>query len=144
MHQQSILSQKLLESQNEFEQIKLKDKLVELEGLKDEINKINESYATFKTRQEQFFSLLNSNTTRKEDIENQIKVIREEFNLLQPKQKEQQTSLIKWEQTVNEQKISVEKLNQLLASDSSGYNEANVKYHQEKNKVDRIAQEILS
>jgi chromosome segregation protein len=142
-HQQQILSQKLLESQNEFEQIKLKDKLVELEGLKDEINKINESYATFKTRQEQFFNLLNSNTTRKEDIQNQIKVIREEFNLLQPKQKEQQTSLIKWEQTVNEQKISVEKLNQLLASDSSGYNEANVKYHQEKNKVDRIAQEIL-
>ena len=142
-HQQQILSQKLLESQNEFEKIKLKDKLVELEGLKDEINKINESYATFKTRQEQFFNLLNSNTTRKEDIQNQIKVIREEFNLLQPKQKEQQTSLIKWEQTVNEQKISVEKLNQLLASDSSGYNEANVKYHQEKNKVDRIAQEIL-
>ena len=37
-----MLSQKLLESQNEFEKIKLKDKLVELEALKDEINKINE------------------------------------------------------------------------------------------------------
>ena len=142
-YQQQILSQKLLESQNKFEKIKLKDKLVELEGLKDEINKINESYATFKTRQEQFFSLLNSNTTRKEDIENQIKVIREEIKLLQPQQKEQQASLIESEQKVDEQKLSVEKLNQLLAADSSGYNEANVKYHEEKNKVDRIAQEIL-
>ena len=141
--QEQILSQKLLESQNEYEQLKLKDKLVELEGLKDEINKINESYATFKTRHEQFFSLLNSNTIRKEDIENQIKDISKEINALEPKQKEEQIRLIESEKSLNEQKTFVEKLNQLLASDSSSYNEANVKYHQEKNKVDRIAQEIL-
>ena len=141
-NQQQILSQNLLESQNEFDQIKLSDKVIELNELKDEINRINESHATFKTRQEQFYSLLNTNSTRKEDIENQIRGIRKEINILQPKQKKQQTKLVEFEEKLNEKKISAEKSKKLLALDSLGYNEANVKCVEEKNKVDRIAQEI--
>ena len=141
-NQQQILSQNLLESQNEFDQIKLSDKVIELDELKDEINRINESHATFKTRQEQFYSLLNTNSTRKEDIENQIRDIRKEINILQPKQKKQQTKLVEFEEKLNEKKISAEKSKKLLALDSLGYNEANVKCVEEKNKVDRIAQEI--
>ncbi len=141
-NQQQILSQNLLESEKEFEQIKSNDKVIELEELKDEINRINESHATFKTRQEQFYNLLNSNSTRKEDIENQIKDIRKEINILQPKQKEQQTKLIEFEKKLNEQKASAEEYEKLLASESLSYNEANVKYVEEKNKVDRITQEI--
>ena len=131
-NQQQILSQNLLESEKEFEQIKLNDKVMELEELKDEINRINESHATFKTRQEQFYNLLNSNSTRKEDIENQINDIRKEINILQPKQKEQKTKLVEFEKKLNEQKASAEECKKLLASKSLSYNEANVAISKKK------------
>ena len=79
-----------------------------------------------------FIIYLIQNSTRKEDIENQINDIRKEINILQPKQKEQKTKLVEFEKKLNEQKASAEECKKLLASKSLSYNEANVKCIEEK------------
>tara|TARA_B110000503_G_scaffold143782_1_gene248526 strand:+ start:7493 stop:10837 length:3345 start_codon:yes stop_codon:yes gene_type:complete len=141
-NQQQVVQQKLLENQHKYEQLKIKNKSIELEALREEINKINESLTTFKTKQEQFYNLLNSNSTRREDIQNQIYLINDDIERIKPLLEDRKNSLNDLESLVFDQKGTVERLNISLTQDASVYNEGNVKYHQDKNKVDSIVQEI--
>lgn len=139
---QNKIEKSLAKQQSEIESLKKQTKTEELERAREEINKLNESYATIKTKQEQFSSLLSSNKMRKEDIELQIQELSGQIEELKPTLVRDQEILGSLETQVQEKKEQQDNLNEELSRRSQAFNEENVLYHRQQNKLNSIKQEI--
>ena len=132
----------LQENVKQLEDLKASTVKHTLESIKDEVNKINQDYITIKTKQEQFASLLSSNVNKKEDIEEKLQILGEELAEIQPKYEESKGVL---ESIIEEYETAKEELdaaNELLTERSAAYNQENILFHQQQNKVASIGQEI--
>jgi len=114
----------------------------QLEELKDELGKINEMQVSVKTKQEQFSELLSTNKHRREDIQEQINGLEQALEALRPEVEKEKTSLYDLEQNLLSKRENTEQLQADLDVKSTSYNEQNVLFHQKKNKLDSILQEI--
>ncbi|MEM0941923.1 MAG: chromosome segregation protein SMC [Bacteroidota bacterium] len=136
------LESHIAQLKNLLEELKQSSKSKQLEELKEELNRINELYVSIQTKKEQFSNLLVSGKNRRTDIKQQIQQLQDELELLLPqvedtsnKLKELETHLVvKREEAAHFQNEQDKK--------SSNYNEQNVLFHQKKNKLDSILQEI--
>lgn len=131
-------------SENTSELSKLKDasEAATLTDLQIEINQVNETFVSLKTKQEQFNEMLSSNETKREDIESKIEELTDELEALKPRYQESAELLESLEERVAEHKEGIEDLNELLNSKSAAFNEENVLFHRQQNKVSSITQEI--
>lgn len=135
-------------NQNQEEKVKDLNRLKEnnyeeeLEAVQTELQRVNEEYVSFKTKQEQFAEMLSANTDKKEDILEKITVLEEELDGLAPQEAENQKELDELEARYATIREEVSSFNELLSQKSSAYNQENIIYHQQQNKVTSIAQEI--
>lgn len=135
-------------NQNQEEKVKDLNRLKEnnyeeeLEAVQTELQRVNEDYVSFKTKQEQFAEMLTANTDKKEDILEKITVLEEELDGLAPQEAENQKELDDLEGQYATIREEVSSFNELLSQKSSAYNQENIIYHQQQNKVTSIAQEI--
>ncbi len=143
------LNQKLETTQNDLdentkqlESLKTSTLKAKLESIKDEVNKINQEYITIRTKQEQFADLLNSNVTKREDIEEKLQVLAEELSEIVPKQETSKSALEQHEMEYETIKEELDASNELLSGKSAAYNQENILFHQQQNKVASIGQEI--
>lgn len=114
----------------------------ELEQVRMEMTQLNESYISLKTRQEQFTSMLSNNSLKREDLEYKIQEIEGALIDLRPSRDLLKEQLEELEfQSVN-QKQEFEAANELLSHKSAAFNEENVLFHRQQNKVDSITQEL--
>ncbi|MFY0600659.1 MAG: chromosome segregation protein SMC [Cyclobacteriaceae bacterium] len=137
-HTESSLNENI----SELSQLKDSSQADELTALQQEINQVNETYVSLKTKQEQFNEMLSSNETKREDIEDRISDLSEELESLRPQQKENNELLESLQEQVEIHKTELEELNELLSQKSTAYNEGNVLFHRQQNKVNSITQEI--
>jgi len=107
-----------------------------------QLNQLNTELVTVKTRQEQYQAFIENSRNRKKDIARKIATIKDETLALQPQlaecktQKEIQNDLLlDKQQTFNE-------LNEHLTVQSNTYNQENIRYHQQQNKVSGILKDI--
>lgn len=114
----------------------------QLELVQTELAQINEEYVSFTTKQEQFSNLLSENTSKSEDIIEQINVLNEEITELTPKKETEQKLLEELELKNSNFKEELVAYNELLNQKSAAFNQENILYHQQQNKVASIAQEI--
>ncbi|MEP1893557.1 MAG: chromosome segregation protein SMC, partial [Cyclobacteriaceae bacterium] len=113
-----------------------------LAEIQQEINQINEEFVSVKTKQEQFSTMLSSNETKREDIEVKISELSTELEQLKPQYAESNELLSELQIQVENHKVELEELNELLSQKSAAFNEENVLYHRQQNKVSSITQEI--
>lgn len=132
----------LSENQTEIETLKRSVKTDDLEALQSEISRINETYVSLQTKQEQFSNMLNSNEMKREDMEERIQTLNEELESLRPQQNQSSSLLSELEMQVSNQREELNELNELLSQRSSAFNEQNVLYHRQQNKINSIKQEI--
>ncbi|MDH5608056.1 MAG: chromosome segregation protein SMC [Cyclobacteriaceae bacterium] len=138
---QQSLNDSLQSNLSELDKLKSGIKTAELERLREEINRLNETYATFKTRQEQFENLLSSSALRREDIQSQLIETHEAIQALIPRAEEEKEQIADMEHRVADYQSTMEELNEALTQRSTAYNEANVLFHQKENRVRSIVQE---
>jgi chromosome segregation protein len=119
------------------------------EGKADEIrqkqlqlNQLNTELITVKTRQEQYQAFIENSRNRKEDIARKVATIKEEKLALQPQLAEFKTQkeiqgelLLEKQQTFNE-------LNEHLTVQSNTYNQENIRFHQQQNKVSGLMKDL--
>ena len=139
--------QKVTESETnnlrtKIDEFKSASKAALLDEIKDELAKINEIQVTVETKKEQFTELLSSNVTRREDIQQQISELEEKLTELRPQVEDENSSLNELEQNLATKQKEYEQLQSELDIKSTTYNEQNVLFHQKKNKLDSILQEI--
>jgi chromosome segregation protein len=130
------------ELQSRLDGLKLSTKAAELSQKLAELNRLNTELVTVKTRQEQYETFIENSLNRKDDIAKKISGIKEEMLTLQPLladlkvQKETQGELLIAKQT------AFNELNEQVSVQSNTYNQENIRFHQQQNKVSGLVKDL--
>ncbi|WP_454802431.1 chromosome segregation protein SMC [Mucilaginibacter phyllosphaerae] len=107
-----------------------------------ELNQLNTELVTVQTKQEQYQAFIENSLNRKQDIANKIASIKNEILSLGPQlmdlkeQKQIQSELmLDKQQAFNE-------LNEMLTVQSNTYNQENIRFHQQQNKVSGLIKDL--
>ena len=114
----------------------------EIEGLRNQINAINQEYVSVQTKKEQLTEMLSSNANRREDVLERINVLQEEKEGITDRLKEEESAFKDLEEQLAEAEETLKTETEALGIKSNDYNQENIQFHQYQNKVDRIDQEI--
>jgi chromosome segregation protein len=144
--------------QLETQLAKLKNKSEELQGtlvaLKAEgqadtirqkqtqLNQLNTELITVKTRQEQYQAFIENSRNRKEDIARKIATIKDEKLALQPQLAEFKTQKEIQGELLLEKQHAFNELNEYLTVQSNTYNQENIRFHQQQNKVSGLMKDL--
>jgi len=129
------------------EEINLKDLIDSsrkdlLQESQQEINRLSNEYTSVKTKQEQYLAFIENSLNRKQDIEQKIASIGNELLASEPLLIELKVNKqIKQEQVLNDQQ-SYNELAESLNSKSALYNQENIRFHQQQNKVSGIEKDL--
>ena len=150
------LSKDIGAAQDAFSKLKdsIDDKTTRLEILKDssqteltqqlqsDINRLGNELTSVKTKQEQYLAFIENSQNRKQDIEFKISSISNELVASEPHLIELKTTKqIKHDQlSVDQQNYN--ELSEVLNVKSSVYNQENIKFHQQQNKVSGILKDL--
>ena len=114
----------------------------QFEKVQQELQRVNEEHVSFKTKQEQFADMLDANVNKKEDILEKIEVLEKECTEITPKEAEIQKEVLEIETQYTTLREELAAFNDLLSQKSSAFNQENIIFHQQQNKVASVAQEI--
>lgn len=107
-----------------------------------EINRLSNDYTSVKTKQEQYLAFIENSLNRKQDIEQKITSISNELLASEPLLAELKIKRqIKLEQVQKDQQ-SYNELADSLNSKSASYNQENIRFHQQQNKVSGIDKDL--
>lgn len=113
-----------------------------LQQIQQDINQLNNEHISVKTRQEQYIAFIENSQNREQDIELKITSITNELFNAEPQLLELKTN----KQIHNDQLLTLQQeFNELaeLATVKSGhYNQENIRYHQQQNKVSGIEKDL--
>ncbi|WP_295672561.1 chromosome segregation protein SMC [uncultured Mucilaginibacter sp.] len=130
------------ELENNLSVLKKSGKAAEIKQKEHELNLLNTELVTVKTRQEQYQTFIENSLNRKEDIARKIESIKAEKLVLQPQLEELK------EQKQNQNELLVEKqgefneLNEYVSVQSNTYNQENIRFHQQQNKVSGLIKDL--
>jgi chromosome segregation protein len=124
------------------EAAKLADFTARTQALQKEVGLISQEYVQVKTRQEQFAQSLQSMASRREDMQESLQALQEEMADEQPLAQQTQAVLKETEVLLNQLNGDLQAQNELAAQKSAIYNQANVLFYQQQNKVNSLEQEI--
>jgi len=130
------------ELQSLLAELKSSGKAADIKKKQQELNQLNTELITVQTRQEQYQSFIENSLNRKEDIANKIKSIEAEAASLKPLlsglkiQREEQAEL----QAEKQEKLN--ELNEFLSVESNRYNQENIRFHQQQNKVSGLDKDL--
>ena len=128
--------------QNKLFQLKASGKTAEIKQKQQELNLLNNELITVKTRQEQYQTFIENSLNRKEDIARKINSIKEEKLVMQPQleelkaQKQNQTELLA------DKQMAFNELNEYVSVQSNAYNQENIRFHQQQNKVSGLIKDL--
>ncbi len=132
----------LHDKQHELNELKAASKGGVIEQLKEELNQIEQKYVSLTTKKEQFSELMSSTQLRREDMSERKVELEASLEDLRPKIAQEREALSVIQSKVEQQKLETDSLNELLSQKSAAYNEENVLFHQQENRLNSIKQEI--
>jgi chromosome segregation protein len=130
------------ELQSRLSALKQSGKANEVRQKQYELNQLNTELVTVKTKQEQYQAFIENSLNRKQDIANKVAGIKNEILTLGPllielkEQKQAQADLmLDKQQAFNE-------LNEMVSVQSNTYNQENIRFHQQQNKVSGLVKDL--
>lgn len=132
----------LLDRQRELERLRNNTLKQQIEEAQNSIKLVSDEFISVKTKQEQFAHMLNNADLRKEDILEKIDTLTTELDELKPKALQAQQELVQQEEKLKAITKELAEQSELLSSKSSAYNEQNIFFHQQENRVKSIEQEM--
>lgn len=122
--------------------LKINTKKSQLEEVRLQLNRLNNELISVKTKQEQYLSFIQNSQNRKQDIEGKIQAIQAELAQAEPKltllmadKANKANELIALQENFNE-------ISERLTTKSSAYNQENIRFHQQQNKVAGINKDL--
>jgi chromosome segregation protein len=143
LNKKQTLSLKEIEkTQSELEEIKKNSQAEKLEQVREDLSRINERQISVQTKQEQFTDLLNTNRNRREDIQQQMIDLEKALDKLKPLEEKEKAELIELETKLLANREEATSLQEALNIKSSSFNDQNVVFHQHKNRLSSLQQEV--
>ncbi|RIW15546.1 chromosome segregation protein SMC [Algoriphagus lacus] len=113
-----------------------------LEESQNRINELNSAYVSIRTKKEQLAELLTSNANKREDILDRIASLEESLSEIMPKLSEEKSGFEGLAEQLALLNEEVEAENKRLAEKSQSFNQENITYIQQVNRVNSLEQEI--
>jgi chromosome segregation protein len=132
----------MLEKQADLEKLRNSKIRQRIEEVQNDIRQVNDEFVSVRTKREQFSEMLSSADLRREDILEKIDTLLKELDDLKPKAKLAQHELEEQEDKLAGITHNLASNNEVLSQKSAAYNEQNIFYHQQDNRVKSIDQEI--
>ena len=128
-----------LEELENLKKVQYQDKL---DSLQDEISKYNEELVSIKTRHEQFSEFLTSADTKKVDILRNLEEIDKDVLKLKPLEETEKKELTELQSKFTSLEDELRMQNNLLEEKTTAFNQENIFFHQQENRVNSIEQEV--
>lgn len=107
-----------------------------------ELNRLNTELVTVKTRQEQYQAFIENSLNRKQDIANRVAGIKDELLKLTPQLNEYKIQKQIQADLMLDKQQSFNELNELLTVQSNTYNQENIRFHQQQNRVSGLIKDL--
>jgi chromosome segregation protein len=138
----SEIKEQLENKQAELQDLKENTQKETIKQVQKELNRINEQYISLRTKTEQLRNLIENSATQKNEIEQKLLELQEDLADISP-------MLVVKKEELEEQKLELEDLNGIVATANEklaqkfgAFNQQNLRYHQQENRVASIEQEI--
>ncbi|HMG90641.1 MAG TPA: chromosome segregation protein SMC [Chryseolinea sp.] len=131
----------LLDKQSDLEKLRNNKLRQHMEELQHAIRQVNEEYVSIRTKREQFSDMLNNADLRREDILEKIDTLLKELDDLKPRAQQAMHDLEEQESKLSIITENLSSNSELLSQKSAAFNEQNIFYHQQENRVKSIEQE---
>src|SRR6202012_4990160 len=133
---------RLDELQSKLVLLKSTGKSAEIKQKQDELNRLNTELVTVKARQEQYQTFIETSLNRKDDIAAKINSIDEEILRLQPLLVELKSRKQIQNDLLADKRSAFTELNETVTVQSNTYNQENIRFHQQQNKVSGLAKDL--
>jgi chromosome segregation protein len=130
------------ELQSKLAALKASGKADELKQKQQALNQLNTELVTVKTKQEQYQAFIENSLNRKQDIANKISSIRKEIQNLGPLLAELKTQKQIQSDLMLDKQQAFNELNEMVSVQSNTYNQENIRFHQQQNKVSGLVKDL--
>lgn len=128
--------------QTEHFEWKSKKTKQEIEEARTVLNSTNEQYISIKLKKEQVESLIENNSTKKEDIVQNVRILEDGLKKSRPKVDIQEIELNNISDQIKQLSTELEEQNEILTQKTTIFNQENIHKHQQLNRVQSIDQEM--
>jgi len=128
--------------QQKLSDLKASGKAAEIKQKQHDLNLLNNELITVKTRQEQYQAFIENSLNRKADIASKIISIKEETLVLQPKLEELKVQKLQQNDLLADKQEAFNELNEFVTIQSNAYNQENIRFHQQQNKVSGLIKDL--
>ncbi|HVW97361.1 MAG TPA: chromosome segregation protein SMC [Mucilaginibacter sp.] len=128
--------------QKKLAELKAAGKAAEIKQLQHQLNLLNTELVTVKTRQEQYQTFIENSLNRKEDIARKIESIRQEMQTLIPQLEQLKAQKQTQAELYTEKQEAFNELNEYVSVKSNAYNQENIRFHQQQNKVSGLLKDL--
>ena len=140
-HKLNDIRSSLLDKQADLEKLRNNKLRQQMEEVQNAIRQVNEEYVSIRTKREQFAQMLSNADLRSEDILEKIDTLLKELDDLKPKAQQAMHDLEEQENRLGTITENLSSNSELLSQKSSAFNEQNIFFHQQENRVKSIEQE---
>lgn len=130
------------ELQSKLIALRASGKAGEIRQKQQDLNRLNTELITVKTRQEQYQAFIENSRNRKDDIARKITSIREEALVMQPQLVELRTQKQIQNELLQDKQQNFNELNEMVTVQSNNYNQENIRFHQQQNKVSGLVKDV--
>lgn len=134
--------QSLIDRQRELEKLRNNDLRRQIEEMQNSLRQVTEEHVSIRTKREQFSQMLSNADLRREDILEKIDTLLKELDDLKPKAQKALHDLEEQEARLTLLTEDLAGNNELMSQKSAAFNEQNIFFHQQENRVKSIEQEI--
>ncbi len=139
MHQ---LQNRMASEAERIDALKSSSRQAYLEEARQQLNRLQHELVTVKTKQEQYIAFIDSSRHRKQDIESKIAGITDELQKAEPLLEVSKAQQIIKEADLRTQQDDFADLSGRLTDQSTVFNEANIQYHQQLNRLSGIDKDL--
>lgn len=129
-------------AQSKLAALKASGKAAEIRQKQFELNQLNTELITVKTKQEQYEAFIKNSLNRKQDIANRIANINNNILTLQPQLAEFKTQKQIQSDLLVDKQQQFNELNEHVSVQSNAYNQENIRFHQQQNKVSGLMKDL--
>lgn len=136
--QQNALDQALRKATD----LKSSSQKADMEELGRQLNRVNNELVSVKTKQEQYQVFITNSQNRKQDIEQKMVGIAGDLGKAEPHLETLKADKEIRQKALQEMQVGFQELSDVLTEKSSAYNQENIRFHQQQNKVSSIAKDL--
>jgi chromosome segregation protein len=135
-------NQNVEQLQNKLTAFKASTRADEIRLKQQDLNRLNTELITVKTRQEQYQSFIENSRNRKEDIAAKIATIQTDMLAAEPQLAELKTQKLIQSELMLDKQQAFNELNEYVTVQSGAYNQENIRFHQQQNKVSGLFKDL--